>query len=80
MAGDHGGKRTSKLEWVCSVHNHYSGLQFDTPSNKINVFAYHAVVWSIHVDRFHSIFHHGNWREKMSCGVDVNQSVGSMVM
>ena len=51
------------------------GLQFDIPSNKINVFAYHAVVWSID-----SIFPHGNWRAKVSCDLDVNQSAGNMVM
>ena len=30
--------------------------------------------------RFHSIFHHRNWRAKVSCDVDINQSAGSMVM
>ena len=32
------------------------------------------------IDRFHSIFHHRNWRAKGSCDVDVDQSAGSMVM
>jgi len=32
------------------------------------------------IDGFHSIFHHRNWRAKMSCNVDINQSAGSMVM
>ena len=32
------------------------------------------------IDGFHSIFHHGNWRAKVSCDVDINQSAGSMVM
>jgi len=26
------------------------------------------------------IFHHRNWRAKVSWGVDINQSAGSMVM
>jgi len=33
-----------------------------------------------YIDRFHSIFHHRNWRAKASCDVDINQSAGSMVM
>jgi len=32
------------------------------------------------IDGFHSVFHHRNWRAKVSCDVDINQSVGSMVM
>ena len=28
------------------------------------------------IDRFHSIFHHGNWRATVSCDVDINQSAG----
>jgi len=32
------------------------------------------------IDRFHSIFHHRNWRAKGSCDVDIDQSAGSMVM
>ena len=31
-------------------------------------------------DGFHSIFHHRNWRAKVSCDVDINQTAGSMVM
>ena len=31
------------------------------------------------IDEFHSIFHHRNWRAKVSCDVDINQSAGSMV-
>jgi len=31
-------------------------------------------------DRFHTIFHHRNWRAKVSCDVDISQSAGSMVM
>jgi len=37
-----------------------------------------STVWPI--DGFHSIFHHRNWRAKVSCNVDINQSAGSMVM
>jgi len=29
---------------------------------------------------FHSIFRHRNWTVKVSCDVDINQSVGSMTM
>jgi len=32
------------------------------------------------IDRFNSVFHHRNWRVKVSCDVDINQSAGSMVM
>jgi len=32
------------------------------------------------IDGFHSIFHHRNWRAKVSCDVDINQSAGSMEM
>ena len=31
-------------------------------------------------DGFDSIFYHRNWRAKVSCDVDINQSTGSMVM
>jgi len=32
------------------------------------------------IDGFHSIFHHRNWRAKVTCDVDINQSaVGLMV-
>ena len=34
----------------------------------------------IAIDRFHSIFHLRNWRAKVSCDMDINQSAGSMVM
>ena len=29
---------------------------------------------------FHSIFHHRNWRAKVSCDVDISKSAVSMVM
>jgi len=32
-----------------------------------------------YMDEFHSIFHHRNWRAKVSCDVDINQSAGCMV-
>jgi len=33
----------------------------------------------LYIDGFHSIFHHRNWRAKVSCDADINQSTGSMV-
>jgi len=32
------------------------------------------------IDNFNSIFHHRNWRAKVSCDVDIDQLAGSMVM
>jgi len=32
------------------------------------------------IDGFHNLFHHGNWKAKVSCDVDIYQSAGSMVM
>ena len=36
--------------------------------------------YSQSIDGFHSILHHRNWRAKVSCDVDINQSAGNMVM
>jgi len=50
--------------------------------------AYHGIEFhdihpydiTVPLDGFQSIFHHRNWRAKVSCDVDVNQSAGNMVM
>ena len=31
-----------------------------------------SVQWSLSIDGFHSIFHHRNWRAKISCDVDID--------
>ena len=74
---------TPQLLWSKEIECRAAHMQaLDTHNTKcVGSIDRKRVQWTNRgIDGFHSIFHHRNWRAKVSCDVDIDQSAASMVM